>query len=88
MQSLPKPIEHFIYSFNKTMFRPTHKSVVPSEVDTLPLRKPIRKQGDSDREFQSPNYKSETLGAGFNHTKPFYRSNIRNKNQGLAQKYA
>jgi hypothetical protein len=67
------------------MFRPTYKSVIQSDLTTLPLRKPIRKQGDSDTEFQSPNYKSQTIGAGFNHTKPFFRSNIRNKNQGLAQ---
>lgn len=67
------------------MFRPTYKSVVTSDVDSLPLRKPIRKQGDSDNEFQAPNYKSETLGSGFNHTKPYLRSSVRNKNRGLVQ---
>lgn len=67
------------------MFKPTHKSVIHNTVDTLPIRKPQRRQGDSDWEFQSPNHKSETIGAGFNHTKPFFRNNTYNKNRGLVQ---
>lgn len=55
------------------MFRPTHKSVVETSVDTLPVLKPVRKRGNSDSEVQAPNHKSETIGSGFTRTKPYIR---------------
>lgn len=53
------------------MFKPTHKSIVETSVDTIPILKPIKRRGVGDNEVLAPNYKSETVGSGFAKHKPY-----------------